>query len=138
MEQGVRRMSPEIMKNFVWPILVLVVGTLVVTLVLAVVPRLWRRYFGRPAATPGPPDCSDNGTRLLEAMREQIRGKRGYIVDAAVAARGLGMDFGSEEVDRYLHDLVRAGYLQEHPKRAVTAQGVYTITFAGIDAADAR
>ncbi len=89
----------------------------------------------RPDHTPAPPDR----VRLLKAMREQIRGKRGYTVDANVAARGLGMDFGSEEVDRHLHHLVGAGYLQEHPtKPALTAQGVYTITFDGIDVADAR
>ena len=74
--------------------------------------------------------------QLLKAMREQIRGKTGYNVDAVAAATGLGMDFSSEEVDRHLYWLVRAEYLQEDSRRAMTSSGVYQITPAGIEAAD--
>lgn len=117
-----------------WTLAVTVVGGLLVLVI-------WHKFLKQPEIAPEPtrtPEPRDMGMRLLKAMREQIEGKRGYIVDAYIAARGLGMDFGSEEVDRHLHELVRAGYLEEDHRPAMTAQGVYKITFDGIEAADAH
>jgi hypothetical protein len=74
--------------------------------------------------------------RLLKVMREQNRYQRGYFVYADQAAAELGIEIGSEELDSFLHDLVRAGYLQESAKPALTAQYVYMITHDGMDAAD--
>jgi hypothetical protein len=56
-------------------------------------------------------------------------------------ARRLNMAPGGEKDYMYqaaLIDLVQAGYLREHPNRALTTQGVYLITDEGIAAADQR
>ena len=53
------------------------------------------------------------------------------------AANSLGMDSGTRDFKRRLHELVRAGYLEPDPNStAPIAQGIYRITFSGIYAAD--
>jgi hypothetical protein len=75
--------------------------------------------------------------QLLRAMREQLgMTSAGRNVDAVAAANSLGMDRGTLEFHRSLHDLVRAVYLEEPANPALRAQGKYLITFEGIAAAD--
>ena len=75
--------------------------------------------------------------QLLKAMREQLgKTSAGRSVDAVAAANSLGMDRGTLEFHRSLHDLVRADYLEEHANPALRAQGKYLITYEGIAAAD--
>jgi len=75
--------------------------------------------------------------QLLRAMREQLgMTSAGRGVDAVAAANSLGMDRGTLEFHRSLHDLVRADYLEEPANPALRAQGKYLITFEGIAAAD--
>jgi hypothetical protein len=57
-------------------------------------------------------------------------------VDAVAAANSLGMDGGTLGFHRRLHDLVRAGYLEEPAGPARAPCGAYLITFEGITAAD--
>jgi hypothetical protein len=75
--------------------------------------------------------------QLLKAMREQLgMTSAGRSVDAVAAASSLGMDRGTLEFHRSLHDLVRADYLEEPANPALRAQGKYLITFEGIAAVD--
>jgi hypothetical protein len=75
--------------------------------------------------------------QLLKAMREQLgETSAGRSVDAVAAASSLGMDRGTLEFHRSLHDLVRADYLEEPANPALRAQGKYLITFEGIAAVD--
>ena len=76
--------------------------------------------------------------QLLKAMRGQLGDtSASRSVDAVAAAEALGMDTTTHDFDRRLQDLVRAGYLEPDPHSAApTAQGLYRITFAGLDAAD--
>jgi hypothetical protein len=75
--------------------------------------------------------------QLLKAMREQLgKTSAGRSVDAVAAANSLGMERGTLEFHRRLHDLVRADYLEEPANFALRAQGMYLITFEGIAAAD--
>ena len=46
------------------------------------------------------------------------------------------MDRGTLNFHRSMHDLVRADYLEEPASPALTAQGMYLITFKGIAVAD--
>jgi hypothetical protein len=46
------------------------------------------------------------------------------------------MDRGTLDFHRSMHDLVRADYLEEPASPALTAQGMYLITFKGIAVAD--
>jgi hypothetical protein len=79
----------------------------------------------------------DKTMRLLKALREQLgETSASRTVDAAAAANSLGMDRGTLDFHRSLHDLVRADYLEEPPNHALKAQGKYLITFEGIAAAD--
>ena len=79
----------------------------------------------------------DTAMQLLRAMREQLgMTSAGRGVDAVAAANSLGMDRGTLEFHRSLHDLVRADYLEEPANPALRAQGKYLITFEGIAAAD--
>jgi hypothetical protein len=58
-------------------------------------------------------------------------------VDAVAAANSLGMHSGTHDLEGRLHDLVRAGYLEPDPNCAApSTQGIYRITFSGIQAAD--
>ena len=75
--------------------------------------------------------------RILRAMRGQLgEASASRAVDAAVAAKGLGMDGGTLDFHRRLHDLVRAGYLEEPASPARAPRGTYLITFEGIAVAD--
>ncbi len=80
----------------------------------------------------------DKARQLLRVMREQIGDhSASRTVDAEAAANNLGMDSGTRDFDRHLHDLVRAGYLEPDPNSAAsTEQRMYRITFSGIYAAD--
>ena len=79
----------------------------------------------------------DKTMRLLKALREQLgETSASRTVDAADAANSLGMDRGTLDFHRSLHDLVRADYLEEPPNHALRGQGKYLITFEGIAAAD--
>jgi hypothetical protein len=75
--------------------------------------------------------------QLLKAMREQLgETSASRSVDAVAAAKSLGMDRGTLDFHRSMHDLVRAGYLEEPADPALTSQGKYLITFEGIAVAD--
>jgi hypothetical protein len=75
--------------------------------------------------------------QLLKAMREQLgETSASRTVDAVAAANSLGMDRGTLDFHRSMHDLVRADYLEEPANPALTAQGMYLITFEGIAVAD--
>ena len=76
----------------------------------------------------------EKSLQLLKVMREQLGETTGRTVDAVAAASSLGMY--PETLDRSLHDLVRAGYLEESADHAMTTQGLYLITFQGIAAID--
>ena len=79
----------------------------------------------------------DKTMQLLKAMREQLgKTSASRTVDAVAAANSLGMDRGSLDFHRSLHDLVRADYLEEPANPALKAQGMYLITFEGIAVAD--
>ena len=79
----------------------------------------------------------EESLRLLRAMRGQLgEASASRAVDAAVAAKCLGMDRGTLDFHRRLHDLVRAGYLEEPASPVRATHGTYLITFEGIAAAD--
>ena len=80
----------------------------------------------------------DKTMRLLKAMRGQLGdNSASRSVDAEDAANNIGMDSGTSDFERRLHDLVRAGYLEPDPNStAPTVQRMYRITFSGIYAAD--
>jgi hypothetical protein len=79
----------------------------------------------------------EESLRLLRAMRGQLgEASASRAVDAAAAANSLGMDRGTLGFHRRLHDLVRAGYLEEPASPARAPRGAYLITFEGITAAD--
>ena len=81
---------------------------------------------------------NDKTMRLLKALREQLgETSASRTVDAAAAANSLGMDRGTLDFHRSLHDLVRAGYLEPDPNStAPITQRKYRITFSGICVAD--
>jgi hypothetical protein len=75
--------------------------------------------------------------QLLKAMSEQLgKTSAGRSVDAVAAANSLGMNRGTLDFHRSLHDLVRADYLEEPANPALRAQGKCLIAFEGIAAAD--
>ena len=75
--------------------------------------------------------------QLLKAMREQLgMASAGRSVDAVAAANSLGMDRGTLDFHRSLHDLVRTDYLEEPANTSLRAQGKYLLTYEGITAAD--
>ena len=77
----------------------------------------------------------EKSLQLLRVMREQLgETTSGRTVDAVAAANSLGMYPGT--LDRSLHELVQAGYIEESADRAMTTQGMYLITFEGIAATD--
>jgi DNA-binding IclR family transcriptional regulator len=77
----------------------------------------------------------EKSLRLLKAMREQLGETTGRAVDAAVAAKRLGMHPGA--LDRSLLYLVRAGYIEEYADRAMSSRdGMFMITLQGIAAID--
>ncbi len=79
----------------------------------------------------------DKTMQLLKAMREQLgETSASRTVDAVAAANSLGMDRGTLDFHRSMHDLVRADYLEEPANPALREQGKYLITFEGIAAAD--
>ncbi len=80
----------------------------------------------------------DKTMQLLKAMRGQLGDtSASRSVDAEAAANSVGMDSGTSDFERRLHDLVRAGYLEPDPNSsAPTVQRMYRITFSGIYAAD--
>ena len=76
----------------------------------------------------------ERSLQLLKVMREQVGETTGRTVDAGAAAKSLGMYPGT--LDRSLHELIQAGYIEESADRAMTTQGMYLITFEGIAATD--
>ncbi len=55
-------------------------------------------------------------------------------VDAEAPANRLGMDSGTRDFHRRVHDLVRAGYLEADPNSAAPiVQGMYRFTFSRIN-----
>ena len=78
--------------------------------------------------------------RLLKAMRGQLGdNSASRSVNVEAAANSIGMDSGTRDFDRRLHDLVRVGYLEPDPNStAPTVQRKYRITFSGLYAADTR
>ncbi len=77
----------------------------------------------------------EKSLQSLKVMREQLgETAASRTVDAVAAASSLGMYPGT--LDRSLLYLVRAGYLEESADHAMTAQGLYLITFQGIAAID--
>jgi hypothetical protein len=79
----------------------------------------------------------DETMRLLKVLRAQLgKTSASRSVDALAAANSLGLESGSLEFHRRLHDLVRAKYLEEAANPALSAQGKYLITFEGLAAAD--
>ena len=78
---------------------------------------------------------NEKSLQLLRVMREQLaETSASRTVDAVAAANSLGMYPGT--LDRSLHELVQAGYIEESADRAMTTQGMYLITFEGIAATD--
>jgi hypothetical protein len=79
----------------------------------------------------------DETMQLLKLLREQLgKTSASRSVDALAAANSLGLERGSLEFHRRLHDLLRAKYLEEPANPALSAQGKYLITFEGLVAAD--
>ena len=73
--------------------------------------------------------------QLLRVMREQLgETAANRSVDTVAAAGSLGLYPGT--LERSLHDLVRAGYIEESADPSLTTQGRYLITSEGIAAAD--
>jgi hypothetical protein len=79
----------------------------------------------------------DETMQLLKVLREQLgETSASRRVDALAAANALGLESGSLEFHRRLHDLIQAKYLEQAANPALSAQGKYLITFAGLAAAD--
>jgi hypothetical protein len=79
----------------------------------------------------------DETMQLLKVLRAQLgKTSASRSVDALAAANSLGLESGSLEFHRRLHDLLRAKYLEEPANPALSAQGKYLITFEGLAAAD--
>ncbi len=77
----------------------------------------------------------EKSLQLVKVMREQLgETSASRTVDAVAAAGSLGMYPGT--LDRSLHELIRAGFIEESANPALTTQGMYLITFEGISAAD--
>ena len=77
----------------------------------------------------------EKSLQLVKVMREQLgETSASRTVDAVDAAGSLGMYPGT--LDRSLHELIWAGYIEESANPALTTQGMYLITFEGISAAD--
>ncbi len=82
-------------------------------------------------------DVDDKTMQLLKAMREQLgKSSASRTVDAVAAANSLGMDRGTLDFHRSMHELIRADYLEEPANSTLTAQGKYLITFDGIAVTD--
>jgi hypothetical protein len=80
---------------------------------------------------------NDETMQLLKALREQLgKTSASRSVDALGGANSLGLDKGSLEFHRRLHDLVKAKYLEKPANPALSVQGKYLITFEGLAAAD--
>jgi DNA-binding IclR family transcriptional regulator len=79
---------------------------------------------------------NEKSLQLLKAMREQLgETTSGRTVDAVAAANSLGMYPGT--LERSLHYLVGAGYIDEYADRAMAPRnGMYLITLQGIAAID--
>jgi DNA-binding IclR family transcriptional regulator len=78
----------------------------------------------------------EKSLQLLKAMREQLgETKAGRTVDAGAAAKSLGMY--PETLERSLHYLIGAGYIEEYADRAMDMRnGMFLITLQGIAAID--
>lgn len=78
----------------------------------------------------------EKSSQLLKAIREQLgESTSGRTVDAVAAANDLGMYPGV--LERSLHYLVGAGYIDEYADRAMAPRnGMYLITLQGIAAID--
>ena len=77
----------------------------------------------------------EKSLQLLKAMREQLGESTGRTVDAGAAAKRLGMYPGT--LERSLHYLIGAGYIEEYADRAMAMRnGMFLITLQGIAAID--
>ena len=77
----------------------------------------------------------EKSLQLLRVMREQLgETSANRTVDAVAAAGSLGLYPGT--LERSLHDLIRAEYIEESADPSRTTQGRYLITSEGIAAAD--
>jgi len=77
----------------------------------------------------------EKSLQLLKAMREQLGENTGRTVDAVAAASSLGMYPGT--LERSLHYLVGAGYIEEYADRAMASRnGMFLITLQGMAAID--
>lgn len=120
-----------------------VIAGVILLIIAGVGTLVWRGYFNRPEPSlsvenfvVSTPTLDVETIQLLKGMREQIRGKSGYTVYGGPVAESLGIELGSHELDRHLHDLLQARYIQESSRPYLTSQYVYQITHDGIDAAD--
>jgi DNA-binding IclR family transcriptional regulator len=77
----------------------------------------------------------EKSLQLLKSMREQLGESTGRTVDAGAAAKSLGMYPGT--LERSLHYLIGAGYIEEYADRTVAMRdGVFLITLQAIAAID--
>ena len=77
----------------------------------------------------------EKSLQLLKVMREQVGETTGRSVDAGAAAKSLGMYPGT--LERSLHYLIGAGYIEEYADRAMSSrEGMFLITLQGIAAID--
>jgi DNA-binding IclR family transcriptional regulator len=77
----------------------------------------------------------EKSLQLLNAIRQQLGETTGRNVESGAAAKSLGMYPGT--LDRSLHYLIGAGYLEEYADRAMTSRnGMFLITLQGIAAID--
>src|SRR5215212_820712 len=81
--------------------------------------------------------CRGVGVRLQVSGSYESLQATPEIMTGSVHADARGMDTTTHDFDCRLQDLVRAGYREPDPNSAApAAQGLYRITFAGLDAAD--
>jgi hypothetical protein len=78
----------------------------------------------------------EKSLQLLKVMREQLgETAASRTVDAVAAASSLGMYPGT--LDRSLHYLIGAGYIEEYADRAMSSRdGMFLITLQGVAAID--
>jgi hypothetical protein len=100
-----------------------VIGGGILLILVALSTYFWRRFWKRnhaPQATeasqaipPASSELEDKTMQLLKIMRQQVAGKSTDIVSGSDAGWKLGMEPGTEELNRRMSDLVQAGYLEE-------------------------
>jgi hypothetical protein len=77
-------------------------------------------------------------TALRDQLPQRTEGLRtdAFNVETGPVAIGFGIVPGSDEHDALLGQLVRGGYLENHPQTIMRSQGVYRITRKGIAEVD--